>query len=886
MRYGKAIALAGLMAGLAGLAPVMVMPGVAQVVAQTREQQKAEGDRLLLQGLQQYQARQFESALQSWEQALSIYREIQDRHGEGRSLLFSAGAYAGLGNGTRVLELSQQALAIAKELKDSDLEKFALQILESAQQTVNSSAAVRLYRQGVEQYQTSQFEAALQSWQELLQVYRAVKDREGEGAVLGSLGNVYYSLGNYGRAIEYQEQSLQIARELKDRQGEGVALGNLGSTYFALGNYGKAIEYQEQSLQIARELKNHLGESQSLGNLGVAYQALGNYDKAIEYHGQRLAISRRLKHLQGEGNALGNLGSAYRALGDYSKAIEYHAQALAILRKIKDRQGEGVALGNLGLAYDVLGNYDKAIEYHGQRLAIAREIKDRRGEGNALNNLGFTLFKFGQLGTAKKTLMEGIAVWESIRQTGTRNDTDKVSIFEIQANTYRTLQQVLIAQNLPNAALEIAERGRGRAFVELLAQRLADSRPATPVPVQFTLAPPNLQQIQQIAQAQGATLVQYSIIYNDFKLQGKEEARQAELYIWVIAPTGEITFRKADLKPLWQQQNSSLAELVDTTRQVIGARSRGATLVAQMTPEQQRQNRQRQTQRLRQLHQILIDPIANLLPKDPNQRVIFMPQGELLLVPFPALLDANNKPLIAQHTILTAPSIQVLELTRQQRDRLASRKSVGGESLIVGNPTMPKIVTQLGDTPVQLSNLPGAKQEALEIAKLFNTQAMTGAQATKTAIAQKMPNARIIHLATHGLLDDTKGLGVPGAIALAPSGNGQLNDGLLTSDEILDMKLNAELVVLSACDTGRGRITGDGVIGLSRSLITAGVPSIIVSLWKVPDDATALLMTEFYKNLKKSPDKAQALRQAMLTTKQQYPDPLNWAAFTLIGEAE
>jgi CHAT domain-containing protein len=206
--------------------------------------------------------------------------------------------------------------------------------------------------------------------------------------------------------------------------------------------------------------------------------------------------------------------------------------------------------------------------------------------------------------------------------------------------------------------------------------------------------------------------------------------------------------------------------------------------------------------------------------------------------------------------------------------------------LIVGNPTMPKVVTRVGDPPVQLSDLPGAKQEALEIAKLFNTQAITGAQATKAAIAQQMPNARIIHLATHGLLDDTKGLGVPGAIALAPAGTGELNDGLLTAAEILDMRLNAELVVLSACDTGRGTITGDGVIGLSRSLITAGVPSIVVSLWKVPDDSTALLMTEFYKNLRTTNDKAQALRQAMLTTKQKYSDPLHWAAFTLIGEAE
>jgi CHAT domain-containing protein len=146
----------------------------------------------------------------------------------------------------------------------------------------------------------------------------------------------------------------------------------------------------------------------------------------------------------------------------------------------------------------------------------------------------------------------------------------------------------------------------------------------------------------------------------------------------------------------------------------------------------------------------------------------------------------------------------------------------------------------------------------------------------------------LIHLATHGLLDygtpeETGIRDVPGAIALAPDAT---NDGLLTSAEILTMQLQAELVVLSACDTGRGTITGDGVIGLSRSLMQAGVPSVVVSLWSVPDDSTEFLMKEFYANLDEM-DKAQALRQAMLTTMQQsdYATPLDWAAFTLIGEA-
>ena len=196
---------------------------------------------------------------------------------------------------------------------------------------------------------------------------------------------------------------------------------------------------------------------------------------------------------------------------------------------------------------------------------------------------------------------------------------------------------------------------------------------------------------------------------------------------------------------------------------------------------------------------------------------------------------------------------------------------------------MPRVTTQIGDSPTQLPGLPGAEGEAMAIAQLLNTKAITKEKATETAIKQQLPKAKRVHLATHGLLDDFTGLGVPGAIALTPS---HQDDGLLTADEILELNLNADLVVLSACDTGRGRITGDGVIGLSRSLISAGTPSVVVSLWSVPDAPTASLMTEFYRNLEESSDKAQALRQAMLTTMKQHPNPQDWAAFTLIGEAE
>lgn len=196
---------------------------------------------------------------------------------------------------------------------------------------------------------------------------------------------------------------------------------------------------------------------------------------------------------------------------------------------------------------------------------------------------------------------------------------------------------------------------------------------------------------------------------------------------------------------------------------------------------------------------------------------------------------------------------------------------------------MPSLSQKIGKPPQQLTSLPGAETEALTIAPILKTKPLTGNEATKAAVRAKLPQARIIHLATHGIFDDFQGL--QSSVALAPSGK---DDGFLTASEILDLKLNADLAVLSACNTGRGRITGDGVIGLSRSLISAGAPSVVVSLWAVPDAPTADLMKEFYINMfDKKLNKAQALRQAMLTVKNKYPNaPRKWAAFTLIGEAE
>ena len=408
--------------------------------------------------------------------------------------------------------------------------------------------------------------------------------------------------------------------------------------------------------------------------------------------------------------------------------------------------------------------------------------------------------------------------------------------------------------------------------------------------------PPTVEAIKRIAKEHQATLVSYSIIYDQAQGQGEQTTQESELYIWVVPPTGEIAFRQVDLKSLLHCQGkqpcapTSLANLITSTRESIGLR--GGTRVPKSEKRQVKVNQilaapkgglsiesrpeEHQTKGLQQLYQLLIQPIADLLPSNPNARVVFIPQDSLFLVPFAALQDNSGKYLIEQHSILTAPSIQVLDWTRQQRQRVAN-----GDILIVGNPSMPSIPARPGEKPQPLPNLPGAEQEALAIAKLFNTQPLTGKDATKAAILERMPGARIIHLATNAIVDEEQGTG--SALALAPSGK---DNGWLTAEGILELKLNAELVVLSGCDTGLGRITGDGVIGLARSFISAGASSVIVSLGYVSDEATAFLMTEFYRYLQQNQDKAQALRSAMLATMKKYPNYIDWGAFTLIGEAE
>jgi CHAT domain-containing protein/uncharacterized protein HemY len=814
----------------------------------------------------------YTAALANYEKSLALSRAVGKRNQVAATVSNIAQVYQAQGQLQRSLQTNQEALTMLREIGDRQQEATAL--------NNRSTTYVAL----------AEYDQAKQLLNQALTIYRELNDKSGEATSLNNLAIVVGQSGDYDQSIKLHKESLAIADQSGDREKTATVLGNLGRIYVDLAQYAKGIEFYNKSLAIHESIGSASGTLSTQGNLAGIYRTLGQYDKSLALYDavakRSTAIGENITMgiaLAGKANILLDRGDFAGANTAIQTALTAHrtsgakrseVYALRILGKLQAQQGQpdqalatlkqGLdltkAIGPLEeslLAQDLAElqldrrQYADAQTYATRAIALAKPAKYQDIVGKSLTILGQAKLAANQAGQAISPLEEAVGIWEKLRPG--LKDSDQVSLFDTQAETYKSWQQALVAQGQSDKALEVAERGRARAFVELFATKTGQNS--------ATLSAPTLAQMKTLAQQQNATLVEYS------------QVDDRTVYIWVVKPTGEVTFRPSQLPP----QAKSLAAMVQASRSQIGVRSR-ASIKKVATPNlAQSPDQPASATSAKTLHQVLIAPIAQDLPRDPNQTVIFMPQGALFYVPFAALEDAQGQVLLEQHTIAIAPSIQSLELTAQLNARSAKATgSATGSNLIIGNPKMPEI------DGLMLSALPGAEAEAKAVSSLLQATPLLGDRATKATVLNQIGQARIVHFATHGLLDTFRG-DVPGAVVLA-AGKSEA-DSLLTASEIADLKLKADLVVLSACSTGKGDITGDGVIGLSRSLFLAGVPSVMVSLWDVDDAATATLMTAFYRNWQSGKlNKAQSLRQAMLETRKSFPDPSLWAAFNLVGE--
>lgn len=816
----------------------------------------------------------FRSHLSEYPMARQQARQAKDTAKEIEAIVKAAEAHQYFGRFQNALDLYQSALDLARQSGDKTAESDVLSKMAMAQDRLQPGTGIDFLEQQLQTHPTR------------------------SPAILSVLGFHTLVRQNYPAAIAAYTRYLALVGNAVTPERVDV-LSNLASAYSSINDVAGAVQFQKQAIALTPKLQSPDFVS-PLDRLATLYLEHGQPEAAIEIYNQLIGPALGLQDIHGAIRFIQGMAVSYAALGDITKTQALFQMTLDLSADLPTYLQAPVQrhlIDRLSIIHAWRGDYVTAIALQ-KRLGKGFRAGDRgHGFGSETDDifygeLGAFYLRSGDYAEAEKALRKALVMHTQSRQSDDPNnenlypseDASIVGSYDMSADLHRHLQETLVAQKRFGEALEMAEAGRGRASVGRLAIRLGINQPS-----QLWLAPPNLAKIRRTAKAHNATLVVYSTIYPDIVgfmdtgllRLGSGPRKESQLFIWVVKPTGDVVFRAVDLSKALGKQ--TLNDLVRDSRAEIGVRERGLEPIALNDPFTGREQPPT-AQKLQQLYQLLIQPIAEQLPTQPSDRVIFVPQDALYLVPFAALQAPDGRYLIQSHTILTTPSVQALDLSQISAQRLGDPSSLS-PALVVGNPTMPQLQFAWNQRPERLTELPGAEQEALAIAQVLKAQPLIGSQATKANVLAQMPQAKVIHLATHGILDNLQGL--QSAIALAPDPQKASSiqpNGFLTARQVLPLPLSASLVVLSACNTGRGEITGDGVIGLARSFLSAGAASVVVSLWAVPDAPTATLMREFYKTLQQNPDKANALRQAMLMTMQSHPNPRDWAAFTLVGQ--
>jgi CHAT domain-containing protein/tetratricopeptide (TPR) repeat protein len=339
---------------------------------------------------------QYLKAISYHEQAVTIAREIRDSFAEAKALINVGVAYRKLSQYEKGLSYHEQALPITREIGDRSLEAKALTNI------------------GVVYRKLSQYRKGLDYHNRALSIVREIGDRAGEGRDLTNIGIIYWRLGLYKKALIHYEQALSIKCKISDRAGEGAVLGNIGIAYASMDKCEKALTYHAQALSIAHEIGDRAVEAEALTNIGIVYQKLSQYDKALDYLKHALSIVHEIGDRSAEATALTNIGVVYRKRSRYEKGLDYHNRALSIVREIGDRAGEGRDLTNIGIVYWSMSKYERALNYHKQALLIAREINDRALEARALTNIGVVYGKRGQYKKALSYHEQALAVVREI----------------------------------------------------------------------------------------------------------------------------------------------------------------------------------------------------------------------------------------------------------------------------------------------------------------------------------------------------------------------------------------------------------------------------------------------------------------------------------------
>jgi CHAT domain-containing protein/tetratricopeptide (TPR) repeat protein len=864
------------------------------------------GQALLTQGQKLIRQGNYRRAMDIYRLALKIAGQSGDQGVTTDALRGIGDVHRSRGNYTEALEQYWKSLKISEEIGDK------------------AGIAKGLNNIGAVDYIQGNYTEAVGRYQKRLKINEEIGDKAGIARALGSIGLVHMGQGDYIEALEQYQKSLKIYEEIGYKAGIATALVVIGFVHMGQGNYIEALEQYRKSLKINEEIGNKAGIALTRNNIGNIHYVQGNHTEALEQYQKGLRIYEEIGNKAGIATELNNIGNIRYYQGNYTQAMEQYQKSLKISEEIGENASIANSLNNIGETHRLQGNYRQALQFAERAADLATQIGSREVLLSARTNAGKSYFALKRHGQARLSFDQAIATIEALRANVAGGEREQQRAFESKISPYHAMVELQIAQNNPGEALIYAERARARVLLDVLSsgrinvtktmtgpemeqERALKSQLValnTQIPREQQRQPVDQDRLNQLeAQLQKARL--------DF------EAFQANLYVAhpeLRPQRGEAPVIKAEeLAALLPDPRSVLLEYVVTDDRtylfaITKAKGKAEVEVRVYTLPIKRADLAKQTENFRQqldghdlgflapakrLYQLLLNPAQAQIHGKTN--LIIVPDDKLWELPFQALVAEGGRYVIETSAVSYAPSLTVLREMKAQHNK--RRDEVASLALLaLGNPSLGKETIERATITLRdgkLDPLPSAEEEVKALKKLYGaarSKVYVGSEAREDRAKAEGRQARVLHFATHGIVNNT----APMYSHLLLAQGDKNEDGLLEAWELTQMDLKAELAVLSACETARGRYgAGEGMIGLTWALFVAGVPTTVVSQWKVGSAGTRDLMVGFHRELRGRPERAktrvrktEALRQAALRLMKNPATnhPFYWAAFVLVGD--
>jgi CHAT domain-containing protein/Tfp pilus assembly protein PilF len=891
-------------------------------------------------------------AILRYETALQMWRAASDSEGEGNSLTALGRDYLILREPAKATEFFKQALPLEIASGNVRAQLDALRGLGLAYdslQEYEQSIAYQLQAIDVARHIGQKFEEgilrnnlgnsywvigeetkALDSLGLALKLRTEISDQLGIAYTLQTLASVYSSMGNPQKALDSYAQALPIWQAEKNKAGEANTLNNIGYIHAGLGDPKKALDYYGRALEMWRQLKSQAGEAMTTNNVGLAYAQMHQPADALTQYQRGLATFEGVNDRRSQAYALQNIGDAQADLGNYRRAVEYYEKSRQLKRAIGDRPGESYTLQSLGDAYRALGDLEKAAGYYRDALRIRQATGDRAGEALTHAAMARVLRDRGDLNDARGEIETALMQIEALRTSLISQDL-RVSYFASRRSYYDFYIDLLMRLGYPGLALEASERARARSLLDTLGEISADIRQG----VDAALLERE-RSLHGSINAEAQRLTQLESSPNNGKMIAKSRKRLQEFISRYEDTQTSIRAASPRYAALTQPEPLALDEiqkqvLDDDTLVlefslgpehsygwVVGSNSvRGfqlppgaeveelsrrlyEVLLARSSNDDTLRERRNRLARndaefeklAGSLSRILLVPAAGDIRG--KRRLLIVCNGALQYVPFGALPDPlTSSPLIANHEIVSLPSASVLAVLRRE---LAQRPKPAGTLAILADPVYDSFDVRVAPSkinvdPPEFTRLQFSRREAEAIAAVAaggkNLVALDFDANRGLVQSGRLGGYDYIHFATHAVID-SEHPELSGIVLSLVDRRGKAEDGFLRMLDIYNLKLNADLVTLSACRTALGKdIAGEGLVGLTRGFFYAGASRVLATLWSVDDKATSELMRQFYTGIfKQKLSPASALRAAQLSMwhDKQWRSPYYWGAFTLQGE--